>query len=123
MNRPAITRFRNGDAAFTLVELLVVIVIIAMLAGLLLPVLSSMRARGDNIQCISNLRQIGIAIGAYAGDNDGLLPGPAVAGQMPTYASSDATSLALILAKFLIFPPLRPLRRKRRFSPARRTRS
>jgi prepilin-type N-terminal cleavage/methylation domain-containing protein/prepilin-type processing-associated H-X9-DG protein len=104
MNRSASSRFRNGDAAFTLVELLVVIVVIAILAGLMLPVMSLIRARGDSIQCVSNLRQIGIAIAGYVGDNDGVLPGPVVAGQMPTYKSTDTTSLALLLAKYLNLP-------------------
>src|SRR5260221_614853 len=104
MNRTASFRSRNGDPAFTLVELLVVIVIIAILAGLLMPVMSGIRARGDSIQCTSNLHQIGIAIAGYVGDNDGMLPGPVVAGQMPTYTSTDTTSLALILAKYLNLP-------------------
>ena len=104
MNRSASSLFRHGGAAFTLLELLVVIVVIAILAGLMLPVMSTIRARGDSIQCISNLRQIGVAIAGYVGDNDGVLPGPVIAGQMPTYKSTDATSLALILAKYLNLP-------------------
>ena len=104
MNRSASSGFRHGNAAFTLVELLVVIVVIAILAGLMLPVMGLIRARGDSIQCTSNLRQIGIAIGGYVGDNDGVLPGPVIAGQLPTYKSTDTTSLALILAKYLNIP-------------------
>src|ERR1039458_8094730 len=60
--------------AFTLIELLVVIAVIAILAALMLPSLASAREKGWKAACLSNLRQIGLAIHAYASDNDGKIP-------------------------------------------------
>jgi prepilin-type N-terminal cleavage/methylation domain-containing protein/prepilin-type processing-associated H-X9-DG protein len=59
---------------FTLVELLVTIAIIAVLAGLLLPALASAKHAGRKASCISNLRQVGIAVHAYASDFNGNIP-------------------------------------------------
>jgi len=59
---------------FTLIELLTVIAIIAVLAGLLFPVFMTARAKAREIACVSNLRQIGLAIRMYAQDYDELYP-------------------------------------------------
>jgi prepilin-type N-terminal cleavage/methylation domain-containing protein len=65
---------KKDDKAFTLIELLVVIAIIAILAALLLPTLSLAKERGQRAVCLSNLRQLGVSIQAYASDNDGKIP-------------------------------------------------
>lgn len=73
---------RNRYFAFTLIELLVVISIIAVLAGILLPVFAKARERAIQSRSLSNIRQLATAIQEYAGDNDDQLPG---------WASGDTT--------------------------------
>src|SRR5207244_1051810 len=70
--RLAMTRGRKPG--FTLIELLVVIAVIAILAAILFPVFAQARAKARQAACLSNLRQIGVALGMYVQDYDEHMP-------------------------------------------------
>ncbi len=73
----------RSQAAFTLIELLMVIGIMALLAGLLVPTIALIRRAAQETACRNNLRQVGLAAFTYAGENAGYLP----AVELPAIAS------------------------------------
>jgi Tfp pilus assembly protein PilE len=72
--RSSARQARRRVSAFTLVELLVVIGVVAVLIAILLPVLGKARAQANRVACLSNIKQLGAAILMYCNDNGGYFP-------------------------------------------------
>ncbi len=102
---PAVTQHARQPvprkAAFTLIELLAVISIIAILAALLFAATGPARKAGDRAKCLANFRQIGAAIGTFIADHEGQLPGPLRANQSCWYNKADSATLGHQLASYL----------------------
>jgi len=93
--RPALPAIRkNRSRAFTLIELLVVISIIAILAGIAVPVFSRVLINAAQARDLSNAKQVGLGLRLYAGENSGLYPGAGSGTNAVT--SSNAAFAALV---------------------------
>ncbi len=85
---------RQKPPAFTLVELLVVIAIIAILAGLLLPALARGKMKAQQVQCVADLKQVGVAFHAFLHDHNGRFP--------MQVSTNDGGTLEYVYASYLI---------------------
>jgi len=74
---------RDSNLGFTLVEVLVVVAIIVVLAGILFPVFFGAEEKSRQVACLSNLRQLGHAFAMYRNDYDGYMPYMVLAGRDP----------------------------------------
>ncbi len=87
---------------FTLIELLVVIAIILILASILFPVFASVREKGRQTQCLSNLRQLGYAMHCYLGDWEKYPGAGEAVSEGGDWVPGD--SLPIVVEKGMIYP-------------------
>jgi|ERR1051326_188463 prepilin-type N-terminal cleavage/methylation domain-containing protein len=92
------------NRAFTLLELLVVMAVIGVLTATIVPALSKAKQRSIQTGCLSNLKQVGIALQLYVSDNEDSLPGPVFSGARASYDKNSSTELIWYIADYLDAP-------------------
>ncbi len=92
---------RPSCRGFTLVELLVVMALVALLAGLLLPGLSRAKTKAMNAACLSNLRQLGMATRVYADNNQERLPSAEILPTQPIDPQNPLPRICDLLAAYV----------------------
>jgi prepilin-type N-terminal cleavage/methylation domain-containing protein/prepilin-type processing-associated H-X9-DG protein len=85
---------REGRRGFTLIELLVTVGIIALLMGILLPVISKVREHSNRVACSANLHSLGVSLFQYAGDFKDRLPQGNPPGMWYSFAGYNAVMIA-----------------------------
>lgn len=95
---------QNRGAAFTLIELLTVIAIIGILAAILIPVVGRVRESARQAVCVSNLRQVGVAIQLYIDDHNDVMPGPFYSGAIHSFPSPTNSRLSVQIAPYVDVP-------------------
>ncbi len=94
----------KSKQAFTLVELLVAIAIIAILAALLLTALSQAKEKGYRTQCVNNFKQLALGIQLYADDHADQLPGPVWQGFYENYDNQNSNRMSFYIASYMGLP-------------------
>ena len=89
---------------FTLIELLVVVAVIGILAGLVLPALAKAKQSATRASCLSNLKQVALALQMYTDDHEDSLPGPVFSGARASYDITSSTELIWYIAEYLSSP-------------------